>query len=382
MLVGIDASNIRAGGGVTHLARMIGALQLPLAGIERVIVWGGTATLSKLPSADWLTKNHIAALDGNLLVRTLWQQFALPAAVRETGCAVLFAPGGSVPWLCPTPAVAISQNLLPFEVHERRRFGWRSWMYWKLLLLRWVQSGSFKRAAGVVFLTQYARSLIRTGMAIRRDVLIPHGIESRFFAAPRPARPAGVCDKTDPFRLIYVSIVDVYKHQDKVAEAVAQLRTQGVPVSVEFIGSSYAPALKKLETTIDALDRERRFMRYAGAVPFEKLHAVYAGADAFVYASSCENLPNILLEAMAARLPIACSSRGPMPEVLGDAGVYFDPEQPEEIARAIEQLYRDASLRESLAAKAQKRARAFTWERCGRETFEFIAAVGQAECAC
>ena len=49
-------------------------------------------------------------------------------------------------------------------------------------------------------------------------------------------------------------------------------------------------------------------------------------AELFVFASSCENLPNILIEGMAAGLPIACSRRPPMPEVLGDAGESFDPE--------------------------------------------------------
>ena len=51
-----------------------------------------------------------------------------------------------------------------------------------------------------------------------------------------------------------------------------------------------------------------------------------ADANLFVFASSCENMPNTLVEAMAIGLPIACSDRGPMPEVLRDGGVYFDPE--------------------------------------------------------
>ena len=84
-------------------------------------------------------------------------------------------------------------------------------------------------------------------------------------------------------------------------------------------------------------------------------------------------MPNILLEAMAAGLAIACAERGPMPGVLGDAGVYFDPEQPETIAAALERLFGDPVLRATLAADAHARAGAFSWTRCADETFAFLS---------
>ena len=64
-----------------------------------------------------------------------------------------------------------------------------------------------------------------------------------------------------------------------------------------------------------------------------------------------------------------------MPEVLGDAGVYFDPEKPVEIARALQVLLDDPALREQKAWAAYKRAEAYTWERCADETFSFLAQV-------
>ena len=85
-------------------------------------------------------------------------------------------------------------------------------------------------------------------------------------------------------------------------------------------------------------DREGGFIRYLGSSPHDELPALYASADACVFASSCENLPNILLEGMASGLPIACSDRGPMPELLGDAAVYFNPELQSSIEEALERL--------------------------------------------
>jgi glycosyltransferase involved in cell wall biosynthesis len=89
-------------------------------------------------------------------------------------------------------------------------------------------------------------------------------------------------------------------------------------------------------------------------------------------------MPNILLEAMAAGLPIACAKRGPMPEILGESGVYFDPEQPREIADAVRTLANDAGLRAECARRASERARHYSWERCASETLAFIATLAGA----
>jgi glycosyltransferase involved in cell wall biosynthesis len=78
---------------------------------------------------------------------------------------------------------------------------------------------------------------------------------------------------------------------------------------------------------------------------------------------------------MTAGLPIACSKRGPMPEVLQNAGIYFDPVQPHDIAKAMRTLINSPELRLQLAAQAKERSQAYSWQRCAKETFEFITAV-------
>ena len=88
-------------------------------------------------------------------------------------------------------------------------------------------------------------------------------------------------------------------------------------------------------------------------------------------------MPNILLESMAAGLPIACSNLGPMPEMLGDAGVYFNPEQPDEIAAAIRKLLESSELRANLAELAFQQAQLYSWERCAQETFDFLSQIAR-----
>jgi glycosyltransferase involved in cell wall biosynthesis len=374
MRIGIDASNLRGGGGVTHLAALLSHVDVADAGIERVIVWGASAALRRLAERHRLVKSNPPALERSPVHRLAWRHRTLPQLARDQ-CDILFAPGG----LCTDhfhPVVTMSRNMLPFQLREMSRYG-ISRMLLRLGILRAAQRRSFQIADGVIFLSNFARdTVLRTTGPLRgQTTVIPHGVESRFFSEPRRQRAAGDFTPDDPMRLLYVSIVDVYKHQGNVAEAVARLRQEGLPISIEFVGDAYPPAARQLRRAMRARDPEGHFLKYCGPVEHAELPRAYHSADGFVFASSCENLPNILLEAMASGLPIACSNRPPMPEVLGQAGVYFDPLRPEQIEAALRALFQNAELRKHHALAAHERAEQFSWSACARDTFRFLSDV-------
>ena len=254
----------------------------------------------------------------------------------------------------------------------------------KMWLLRYAQGLSFRRADAMIFLTQYGETVVSKALGglSNPTALIPHGVEPRFLQPPRPQRELADCSVGNPFRMLYVSILMPYKHQMALAYAVSQLRTEGVPIEMRFIGAPWGDYGRKFRALLDRLDPKREFLLWSGAEPFYSLHAFYQSADAFVFASSCENLPNILIEAMASGLPIACADRGPMPEVLAEAGIYFDPEVPTSVADALRTLMLDVSLRVRLAQLAWCRAQAYSWERCASDTFAFIARVVQEQVSC
>ncbi len=83
-------------------------------------------------------------------------------------------------------------------------------------------------------------------------------------------------------------------------------------------------------------------------------------------------MPNTLLEAKSVGLPIVCSNRGPMTEVLEDGGLYFDPEDPQSISKSLEKIILDNLLRQKLADRAKQLANKYSWERCAEETFVFL----------
>ena len=326
MRLAIDASNISMGGGVTHLVELLRAADPAAHGIEGITVWARAATLARIEDRPWLEKRTDPALEGNYLRRAVWQRWQLGKLARAAGADLMFVPGGSIVSRA-RPAVTMSRNMLPFEWRELKRFG-VSATGLKLLLLRWTQSASLKQADGAIFLTRYAFEAITgiTGTLKGSTSIIPHGVDERFCHEPRLQRSLSELSEANPLKIIYVSTVDVYKHQWSVVEAVGQLRREGLFVHLDLYGPDSGRAMSRLTAAMEKADPAGTFIRYWGPIDYEELDTRYSAADLCVFASSCENMPNILVESMAAALPIACSDRGPMPEILGDAGIYFDPE--------------------------------------------------------
>lgn len=378
LIVGIDAANIRAGGGVTHLTEILSAVNPKQHGIDKVVIWGGERTLKILPDRAWLERIYPPALSQGLLRRSLWQRFSLAPAARRARCDVLFVPGGSYSGDFG-PFVSMNQNLLPFEWKELRRFGW-TFAALKFFILRYLQARTFRRAAGVIFLTEYARQVVRKvadGVSVRSPV-IPHGLSPRFQRKPKDQLPIGSYSAINPYRLIYVSFVWPYKHQWHVVKAVHALRQEGYPITLELIGgAAYRPAMRRLQGVISQLDPEENWVRYHGAIPYEDLHQIYLSADLGIFASSCETFGMILLETMAAGLPIACSRNSSLREILGDAGLYFDPENYGEIAQAVRTYLLSPALRYEKSQASFSRSREFSWETCAEETFKTLVEVGR-----
>ncbi len=367
VIVGIDASRNRSGGAIAHI---VGILRYsdPLAhGIDQVHVWSYANLLAALPDKPWLVKHSHPALERALAYQLWWQLCHLPREARAVGCRVLLnTDAGS---LCSfRPAVVTSQDMLSYEPGEINRYRDKDWL--RLMALRYVQTRSLRFAEGVIFLTRYAAGVIQCSTGpLRRVALVPHGVNDEFRGVSRikPWPTAGM-----PVRCLYVSNVAPYKHQWHVVRAVADLRRRGFNIRLTLVGGGSSRAQERLEAELSLSDPQREFVTTIGFLPAERLPSVLADANIFVFASSCENMPITLLEAMAAGLPIASSNRGPMPEVLGDGGVTFDPERPQSIAAAIERLLTDTALREHYAGRAYQLADQYSWQRCGGETWQFL----------
>ena len=375
MVIGIDASNLNSGGGLTHLIELILELEPKKHNVRKIIIWGSNKTLQLIQNKPWIDKFSPDELNLGLASRFFWQRFKLSKLAKIFNCDLLLIPGGS--FSCSfRPIVTMSRNMLPFEWSETRRYGF-SKITFRLLILRWMQSKSFCSADGVIFLTKYAQDRVTrvTGNIKGKKSTIHHGLNKRFQIQPKDQLKISQYNFENPFQLLYVSIIDEYKHQWHVVDAVSKLRNNGYPVQLNLVGPAYPSSLKRLLIKINQIDSKKEFIKYHGNVPYKDLHKIYQKSHLGIFASSCENMPNILLEKMASGLPIASSNRGPMPEVLGNDGLYFNPENSNDIFDALEKFINDPDLRAEKARESFNNSKKYSWSLCTQETFLFLESV-------
>ncbi len=374
LILGIDATNLRDGGGQTHLIELLSVADPLKHGFKKIIVWGSKKTLNHLSDNKWLIKKIPLTNEQNLLLRINWQIFSLSKEAKALGCNIILVPGG-VYMGNFKPYVTICQNMLPFEFREIQRFGF-SLITLKLLVLKWAQSLTFNRAQGLIFLTKYAKSIVKNSIRKSRglDIIIPHGLNKRFSVSKNNFYPIGSYTDKKPFRILYVSPINFYKHQWNVVEAINDLRKDMKwPIVLDLVGPAYQKnAFNKLNKVIKKLDPKKNWVKYHGKIPYPNLHKIYSNADLGIFASTCENMPITLIEMMAAGLPIACSEKNPMPEVLEDAGMYFDPEKPSTIFKALKKLIEKPKLRKKYSLISTKLSKKYNWTECTNETFKFI----------
>ncbi|MFH1085393.1 MAG: glycosyltransferase family 1 protein [Chloroflexota bacterium] len=121
------------------------------------------------------------------------------------------------------------------------------------------------------------------------------------------------------------------------------------------------------------LDRDVLFV---GRVSTEELLWLYNLAQALVAPSIYEGFGLTPLEAMACGTPVVVSNVSSLPEVVGDAGLLVNPNEPEEVSVAMWRLLSDPELRESLIAKGLKRAASFSWDKAASETLALYHSLG------
>lgn len=126
--------------------------------------------------------------------------------------------------------------------------------------------------------------------------------------------------------------------------------------------------------TMDAIDHHpfKDDIVLTGKVSFADLGALYGGAKMFVFPSLYEGFGIPVLEAMAAGVPVVCSNNSSLPEVGGDAALYFDALNVSELASRIESLWTESALREAMIRKGHERIKQFSWDKCAQETLEYI----------
>ena len=367
--VGIDASRNRSGGAKAHLLGILSEVNPLNYGIKEVHLWAPDSLLNELENHSWLIKHSPKGLQQSLIKQIWWQATKLSYEAKSVGCDIMFTTDAST--FCRfKPMIVLSQDMLSYEPGAMKSYGYTKQRL-RLLAILFIQNYAFRFSDGVIFLTEYASKVIQksTGL-LNRVKCIPHGVGLNFRSLQ--FNHTWPNDSIEPIRCIYISNSEMYKHQWVVVQALSILRANGHNITLQLIGGGEGRAQKLLDESINKFDPEASFVEVINFITHNKVPEYLSKSNIFIFASSCENMPITLIEGMASGLPIACSDRGPMPEVLQDGGVYFNPEDCKSIVFAIEKIIYNHSLRNYISKRAKKLSNKYSWSRCADQTWEFI----------
>ena len=366
--IGIDASRNRSGGAKAHIIGILNEIvRNKPKEIMTIHIWSYPELLNKLPDDFIIVKHAPQALGKSILHQLKWQYFNLPKEAKANNIDILLNTDAGT--ICRfLPAVTMSRDMLSYEKGEMKRFG-LSLQRIRLILLRYVQNYSLRKSTAAIFLTKYASTIIQKSSGPIANVkVIPHGVSDNFRL--QIANKDWSTKKV--IKCVYVSNVDFYKHQWNVALAIEQIRKEGYNVTIDFIGGGSGKAKQKFEDVLSRIKNKDNFIFQHEFVSHGQLPVYLEDKDIFIFASSCENMPNTLVEGMCTGLPIVCSNRGPMPEVLKNGGIYFDPENVKSIKGAIKEIILNSDKRKFVAENSKRLSCQYSWERCSRETFSYL----------
>jgi glycosyltransferase involved in cell wall biosynthesis len=355
----INGVHAKSGGGVTYLRRMLPELARE-PGIQiRLVLHEDQRSLFE-PVPDGV---RIDAFDYNpgFLSTLIWEQFSLPGIARRIGADVVYSPANFGPVFARNHVVLLRNATSVIRLTRRLK----PLVYWLLLSAATVASLVMARRA--IAVSDYAARVLTFGLrgVLGKKVSVVHHGTHQI-----PASGFEVARDGDT--LLAVSDIYIQKNYHTLVRAFARVRERHPDLALTIVGreidGQYAESVREIVQELNIGDA----VRFTGHVETAELDTLYRACRVFVFPSTVETFGNPLLEAMAAGAPIATSKTAAMPEVIGDAGLLFDPDDATDMAARIEQLLDDPNLCAQLGAKAVLRARSFTWEKTAQRTLEVL----------
>jgi len=304
-----------------------------------------------------------ASAEGSRSLGDLWK---MSRAVSRLKFDAFFFPTSYsfFPLFCKTPAVIVFHDAIA-EQHPKLIFpGWRSRFFWKLK--SWLAR---RRANRLLTVSQDARAQLAKVFGLRESEIevVSEGPDPCFrpldLAADREAILKRFELPSSVPLIVYVGGISPHKNLDGLLRAVAQVTDSPWHLLLvgDYAGDSFLGCYREVLELAKSLRLAER-VTFTGYVPDANLLLVYNLATMLVLPSMSEGFGLPVIEAMACGLPVAASNRNSLPEIVGDAGLLFDPLSTTEMAAAIGRLLSDEPLRRALREKGLKRAESFSWK--------------------
>jgi glycosyltransferase involved in cell wall biosynthesis len=347
-----------SGGPETYLRGLVPPLasRHPELRLSLVTTVSGARVLREEGWGDWLELVALPCEDGQRMRRTLAEQVWLPLLARRRGWELVHSLASVAPVRALTRSVITLHDV---TFMSRPTFG-------RLTTFGMAQviSRAAAHADELISGSEAARDEVcrELGIEPERITVIPHGAGRAAVGDPVPEevlRARHGLTATDRV-VLCPAAKRPHKNQEVLIRALPKL--DGVVLILAGHPEPYEAQLRELAQSTGVADR----VRFVDYVPDAELEGLYALASCVAFPTRGEGFGLPVAEAMLRGVPVACSSIPVLMEVGGDAAAYFDPDAPDEAARAIA----TALDNEQMAAAGRERAHRYSWEAAADRTHE------------
>lgn len=317
-----------------------------------------------------------------VLVRSRWygvsEQIELPYLIWRNRINLMHFPHFNVPFLCPVKFLVTIHDLILTKYPTMRattlgyfRYAIKNWGY------RIVINRAIKRARRIIAVSEFTRDDIVDNFEVDKGkiVISYEGVaelkdgESSGFDKLNWGKSGGdgvasegdaMCYNIKETYLLYVGNAYPHKNLEGLLDVFKSVKGQ---VKLVLVGKEdfFYKRVKDYAFELGLLNKR---VIFPGYVSDACLKGVYGGALAYVFPSLYEGFGLPPLEAMANGCPVVSSNLASMPEILGDACLYFNPKDSEDFKTKIEMIIGDSELRSELVRKGREQASLYSWENC------------------
>jgi glycosyltransferase involved in cell wall biosynthesis len=347
----VNALSVVAGGGSrSYVVNLLRELERDPRGLRFTFLVSGSelvdASFRNVAFRQLALPEKPAAL--RLALRLAYEQGILPWVAG--GYDALYCIADVAPSIARVPTVVALRNM---NIYDRRWYDNRR----TRTLARLARAGA-RSATRCVFPSRAAAELIAPGLGVpeERISVVHHGVSDEAFRGDAEPRRADV-----PY-LLLPAAVEPHKNIEVLAEAIRYLDDPALEVWVAGSYESDPRHAARVFALVERLGVGKR-LRFLGPVPYADMIAYYRGARALVVPSFIETFGHPLLEAMLAGTPIVASDIPTFREVAADVALYFPPDDPRALARAVGRVTTDADATRERIARGSRRAAEFSWSR-------------------
>ena len=289
----------------------------------------------------------------------LWEQVALPRAVKKIMPDLLHCTSNTAPLQCPVPLILTLHDIIYLEKRHSSSFTWYQEMGW--FYRRMVVPRVLANCEKIITVSQFERKRILDVLHLPEEQLVAvyNGFNSHFHVQPKAPEITRKYIDADNY-LFFLGNTDPKKNTPRVLKAYSDYlkqSTQKLPLLIADLKEDVIDRILEEENITEI----KSYIHAPGYIANTDLVALYCGAFAFLYPSLRESFGIPMLEAMACGTPIIAGNTSAMPEIAGEGALLADPFDSNDITEKILQLEKDQALYQQQVEYGIQRSQLFSW---------------------